>query len=106
MGSGCVVAERAGLDADRQNVVSPYDEAAAIATASDPFYRPQGARHGHDFVADFQLLDSLLAALGVDQRAAAIAGHDIDGFRRRAEIVARAPTLHRPKRGARRVVAG
>jgi hypothetical protein len=39
-----VLAERAGLDADRQDVLAPHDEAAVMAPSPDPFDRQQRDR--------------------------------------------------------------
>jgi hypothetical protein len=74
---GHVDIEHASLDANRQNVSPPQDEAAAVAAPSDPLDRPQRARRGHDFVADRKLLDSSRAFSSFDQRARAIAGDDV-----------------------------
>ena len=71
-----IVAERAGLDADRQNVFAPHHEASAVASSSDPRDRPRRAGRGHDVVADLKLLDLRVAARRADARARAIAGDD------------------------------
>ena len=92
-----MVVQGAGLDADRQDVFLPRGEAPAIAPSPDPFDRPQGAGHGHHFVADFQILHALLPALRLDQRAGAIADRaDIDETRslRHREGSARIVTFH------------
>ena len=70
---GHIVGERAGLDADRQDVLSAHDKAAEIAPPADPFDRPRLP----DAVITWSpiaRLNPFVAARRADQRAAAIAG--------------------------------
>src|SRR6267154_2190778 len=66
-------AERAGLDADRQDLPVAGDEPPVIGAPPDPTDRLRLARHRHHPVADLQRLDRHLAVRRQDPRAAAIA---------------------------------
>ena len=48
---GDMILKCAGADTDRQYILAPHDEAAAVAALPDPFDRPRHARHGDDPVA-------------------------------------------------------
>ena len=73
-----ILVERAGRDADRQDVLLAQREPPGIAALADPLDRPDRAVHRHHAIADSQRLDHDFATIGQDQGAGAVAGDGSD----------------------------
>ena len=59
--------EHTGLDANRQNILSPDDETPAIAAPNDPFDGTCDASLGYHKVTDCEILDAFFPVRGLNR---------------------------------------
>jgi hypothetical protein len=67
-----IVAERSGLEDDRQQLLATAKEPAMEALLADPLYRTFRAVLGDDVVADGEFLNRNLAFVGQNANAAKV----------------------------------
>src|SRR5262249_23755341 len=91
-----VIIQGAGLDADRQDIPLPHDEASRIAATANPFDWTQCTRVRANEVTDPKIFNRDFTAIASDRRAKRVAGQTIFNFLYLFEIAfyGKGTTLH------------